>query len=121
MDSEAIATLNAYADRLHAMYALPVYLVGSALRSAEPRDVDVRIEMPAAQFAALFGDPDQWERQGATGDWGPLRKLWSDECVLRTKEGWRETDLNIDFQIYPEAYCRRRFGGLARMRLDSFG
>lgn len=111
--------LRRWITEMSNFYRLPVYLCGSALFdfNTHPRDWDVRIEMPDDEFARRFGPWGEWEEQGGSGDWGPVRWKWSDECVKRSKGGWLSTGLNIDFQIYPVSHCvgyRRRL----KLRMD---
>lgn len=111
-----------WANALRGYYGVPVYLVGSALsgNNAKPRDWDIRIELSDEDFARRFGDPQAWETEGGTGKWTDIRWRWSDECVKRTKDGWRMTGLNIDFQIYPRSHVKLMYPrSLPRLRLDT--
>lgn len=121
-NGERLASLKRYANWLRGYYAAPVYLCGSALIdfNAEPRDWDVRVKLSNAEFGRHFGDPAAWVEEGDTGDWTRVRWKWSDECVKMTRLGWKNTGLNIDFQIYPPAYWQR-FDGEPRLRLDTRG
>jgi hypothetical protein len=114
--------LQRWANALRGRYGVPVYLCGSALRddNADPRDWDVRLRIPAARFRAMYGDPAQWCREGDTGQWTRVRWRWSDDCVKVTKEGWKQTRLNIDFQAYPPAMWNK-FLDEPRLRLDTRG
>jgi hypothetical protein len=103
-------------------YGAPVYLVGSALAeaNARPRDWDIRVELPDDEFQWVFGgSPKDWESEGRSGHWSPIRWRWSDECTKRTKEGWAHVGVNIDFQIYPRSYAEKLHRGEPKCRLDS--
>lgn len=115
--------LRRFANGVRGLYGLPVYLVGSALRpdNASPRDIDIRIEMPDAEFERRFGSVRRWLDEGCTGNWSPVRWRWSDECVKRSKQAWREIDALVDFQIYPKSYCRSLFAKKKRVRIDTRG
>lgn len=116
--------LRKFANSIRAFYGLPVYLCGSALleNNPEPRDWDIRLEMPDKDFALRFGDPKKWRDEGFTGEYTRIRWGWSDECVKRTKSAWRETGLNIDFQIYPRVYCKELgYDRQPKARLDTRG
>lgn len=112
--------LRRYANEMANFYRLPVYLCGSALAEAnmKPRDWDIRIEMTHEDFSRRFGDAWKWEEEGAIGDWSDVRWHWSDECVKRTKTGWRMTGLNIDFQIYTVGYANQ-YRNNPKVRLDT--
>lgn len=117
-----LAALRRWADRVAPHYRLPVWLVGSALAedNPEPRDYDVRLEMPDAEFAARFGPVERWAFEGAAGEWGDARRRWGSECVERTREAWAHTQLNVDFQIQPASHAAR-YAGLPKARLDRLG
>lgn len=95
--------LQSWGNSIRAYYGVPVYLTGSAMRDDNPvpRDWDVRLCLPDARFAAVFGDPEEWKRQGDSGDYTTVRWRWSDECTKRSREGHKATGVNVDFQIYP--------------------
>jgi hypothetical protein len=113
--------LHSFANGTRGLYGLPVYLCGSALKwgMAEPRDWDIRLQMPDAEFLRRFGDPKDWASEGHTGKWTAVRWRWSDECVKQAAVGSRHTGLNIDFQIYPMSHCRAHYKRARRYRLDT--
>lgn len=113
--------LRRWANQLSGYFGAPVYLCGSALRpdNPNPRDWDVRVTIPDTDFWYRFGGlPEDWIKQGETGDWGPVRWNWSRECVRNTKAGWSATGLNIDFQVYSEMSAKQ-YAGQPRVRLDT--
>ncbi|WP_221039213.1 hypothetical protein [Gelria sp. Kuro-4] len=100
-----VIKLDAVARTLARKYSCPIYLVGSALNTDTPRDVDILAIMPDDEFAKRYGSVKEWVQQGETGDWGEARWRWSRECTRQTKQLWRVTDMKIDFQIQPESYA----------------
>jgi hypothetical protein len=115
--------LRRFANGMRGLYGLPVYLVGSALRpdNTSPRDIDIRIEMPDAEFEVRFGSVRRWLDEGAIGNWTQVRWRWSDECVKRSKQAWQEISGLVDFQVYPASYCRRLFAKKRKIRIDTRG
>lgn len=117
-----LAHLQRWAMRERQHYGCAVWLVGSALsgNNPKPRDWDIRVIVPDAQFVARFGiSAQQWQTEGVTGKWSEGRWRWADECVKSTQDGWSHTGLNIDFQIYPASHARRMYPlSLPRLRLD---
>lgn len=109
VNHDKLLKLESFALKLKHLYWQPIYLVGSSLAEAneKPRDWDIRIEMPNDEFEIKFGNAFDWHQEGSTGQWTQIRLRWSDECTKRTKEAWRETGLNVDFQIYPELICSK--------------
>lgn len=114
--------LRRWANTLRQLYPdTPIYLVGSALSGSNPnpRDWDIRIIVPDEEFVIRFGNVEEWEIEGATGEWTDIRWKWADECIKRVKSGWGATGLNIDFQIYPESHTKRVYpDDLPKLRLD---
>ena len=113
--------LRRWANGLFTVYGSPIYLCGSALQpdNPDPRDWDIRVRIRAADWLIRFGESAAlWVEQGDTGQWTTGRWRWSDECTKRTREGWRHTHLNIDFQCYPACYWGK-FKDQARVRIDA--
>lgn len=108
---------------LRGLYGAPVFLCGSALRTDndDPRDFDIRIELPEADFEKRYGSVGKWMDEGGTGRWTRVRWQWSDDCVKGSRDGWERTRLNIDLQIYPRPYSRALYGKKRKIRLDSRG
>lgn len=84
------------------------YLVGSATRTKDWRDVDVRLILPDDEFDRLFG---------------PYRKpryhmaLWNAMCCAFSAWGAGVTGLPIDFQIDRETQANEEYGGGRRHAL----
>jgi hypothetical protein len=106
---------------IRGLYGVPVFLCGSALMDGneKPRDWDFRITLADADFKARYGDPHKWEMEGCNGEWTDIRWRWSDDCVKRSKQLSAILGLNVDFQVYPRSYARKRFKGKPRLRLDT--
>lgn len=131
---ERLRVLRREANAIRGLFGCPVYLCGSALLdgNSEPRDWDLRIEMPDDQFVLRFcggrggklrGDGRynaiwEWEDATTTGKWGSSRWRWSDVCVKQSLHAARSTGLNIDFQIYPKSHCII-YRGRPKLRLDT--
>lgn len=78
------------------------YQVGSSLRDGEiPRDIDVRVMIPLAEFQQRFPGTDV-DRRHVCEQWRAQMMVWSDW-------GRHLTGLNIDFQVEPEDDANLRF------------
>lgn len=121
VNAALLPRLRAWADGIAGFYGAPVYLVGSALQDGNdnPRDWDIRVELPDEDFTARFGDAEAWTTEAVTGQWGEVRWRWSAECVKRTRDAWAWTGVNVDFQIYPLSHAQRAYGKMPRLRLDA--
>lgn len=122
-----IKALLRFANEMAGWYQAPVYLCGSALKKAKPRDIDLRVHLPDEEFGLRYGlamnaeeAVKRWVEQGATGEWTNIRWRWSDDCVKRTKRAWKNTNLNVDFQVYPESYALAFYKTRKRVRLDTW-
>lgn len=96
-----IAPLNGWARFLAARYSGPVLLVGSALTSESPRDIDIRVVMDGRHFEARFGG--EWY-----GDVPP--ELWVREMAKLSREMAIELRANIDIQVVPEYRTHQHAG-----------
>lgn len=98
------------ADSLAMLYGGHLYLVGSALTSEHPGDMDVRVCLSREDWVRLFGD-DQTIKEGATQtvQWW----AWTRECLKisrrmtrRYQNRWR-IDIQLQreevFQVHPGA------------------
>lgn len=84
-----------------------VYLVGSALKTLRPRDIDLRCVLTDRRFESRYGrSVSRWIEQGRTGNWAAVRWHWSRECVDLSKKLSEDTGLNVDFQVYPPGYLK---------------
>lgn len=88
------------------------YLVGSAIRKRDFRDVDVRYIMKDDHFDVLFQN-----------DHGYTNPFWSLLCVSISEWLSKATDLQIDFQIQRQSYANKnwpRSDGHERQALGIF-
>lgn len=114
-----------FANEMAGWYQSPVYLCGSALSKPDPRDIDLRIQLPDADFALHYAGAKsaetvvaRWIEQGLTGQWTQLRFRWSADCTKRTKRAWKLTNQNVDFQVYPLSWCEQHYADAPRLRID---
>lgn len=121
LNKNELLRLQQWANTISGYYGVPVYLCGSALLKKNPRDYDIRICLDDRDFVVRYGsstDLEKWCAEKALGMWDHSHWAWSDDCVKRTKNGWAETQRNIDFQIQPE-YQWDMYKKLPRVRLDT--
>lgn len=118
---ELLAKLRREANGLSGLYGCAVYLCGSALRddNTDPRDWDIRLELPDPDFERRYGPVAEWEEQGASGEWGRTRGRWADDCLKQSRLSSRGTRLNIDCQIYPLSHCDGLYADRPKLRLDT--
>jgi hypothetical protein len=86
--------LSHFAAYMAARYNGPVYLVGSALRVSNPRDIDIRVLVADNEFAGRYGYKDLQDIRQAGRN-----QLWIDDMAKRNGELAREHRLNPDFQV----------------------
>jgi hypothetical protein len=94
-------TYSHFAAYIAARYNGPVYLVGSALRSGTPRDIDIRVVVADAEFCGRY----HYDKYGDfSARLGP-NQHWIDDMAKRNGELARDFKLNGDFQVYPASHC----------------
>lgn len=124
--SYKLAALRRWANGIRGYYGVAVYLVGSALVKPEPRDWDVRICLPDDEFMRHYAPNRRdaikvavdWLDESISGEWTNLRWGWSDDCIKQSRRGWRDTRLNIDFQVYPYVQWQV-YESRPRLKLDT--
>ena len=95
--------LEQFGDHLWAAFGETAYMVGSATRTSEPRDVDVRVMLSDEDWARTFprlppgSDEGQWHRDAK----------WVAVTLAFSELGRRITGLPIDFQV-PAGELRER-------------
>lgn len=121
-----LRALQCAANSASALYGVPVYLCGSALREdhPEPRDWDFRLCLPDEVFALRYGGGspravERWIAEGATGCYSAVRWHWSDDCVKQSRHASRRTGLCVDLQVYPETHWRKQYADAPRVRIDT--
>ncbi len=90
--SPFLDALLAAANPLSARYyQCPVYLVGSAMYSSDPRDLDVVIPIPEDLFVAMYGEDDgtQW-------------RLWARDISKQGRELTFACRRQVDFKTQPQ-------------------
>ena len=98
-------------------YNAPVYLVGSAIRRSDPRDIDIRVILSDEAFEARYGSVQDWMAQGESGQWGEIRQRWAEECETITEQARRQLGIEIDFRIEPQSEVDRRYKDEPHLRL----
>lgn len=82
-------------------FGATAYLVGSAARSKQWRDVDVRVILPDDEYERLLGPRRRPEA---------LSLRWSALCLAFATLGREMTGLPIDFQIQQRTHANRYDG-----------
>jgi hypothetical protein len=95
--------LRGWANLVASRYGRPVYLTGSAVKEATPRDLDVRVVMSRSEFEARFGKLSAHESD-LNGhvlrlDVMDEERRWHVETAKMNKQGADNTHLPIDFQV----------------------
>ncbi len=89
-----------FAPYIAARYNGPVYLVGSSLRIANPRDIDVRVVVTDYEFCGRYG----FRKYSFFDQDGP-NQAWIDDMAKRNGELASLHRLNADFQVYAASHC----------------
>lgn len=92
-------TASRWASYMAARYNGPVYLVGSALRLATPRDIDVTVIVADDEFCGRYGYT-HYDEFGLR-----LSQPWIDDLAKRNGELARDFKLNGDFKVYSASHC----------------
>lgn len=95
--------LNAFGREIEAAFGRLPYLVGSAARSKQWRDVDVRLMLPDEEFDELFPGHIKPDRVNAK---------WALICAAISELGRLRTGLPIDFQIQRMSDANDRYDGI---------
>lgn len=111
--------LHGWACQMAVRFGAPVYLVGSSLTDADARDVDISIVLPDEEFAARYGDVQQWDRELWGTEWGAERQRWAEDQVKLARHLVRAYRINVDLKIEPDFRAAAIYAGKPRVRLDS--
>jgi len=120
--------LEGWANQIAARFHAPVYLVGSALAQAQPRDIDIRVVLTEEAFLKRYGCT--WIDAETIGPWShvdrpiEVARYWTDVAKLGkwAAEHHGGGMLNIDFQVQTDnANNARSHGNKPRIRLDKLG
>jgi hypothetical protein len=82
--------LHEFGDLCEQAFGAPVFLVGSALKTKTPRDIDVRVQMVDGPFDDLFGEHANFGKAGTA---------WAAICLAFAALGKQMTGKPIDFQV----------------------
>jgi len=82
--------LHQFGDVLIDAFGAPAYLVGSALKTKDPRDVDVRLPLDIDEFIRVVGPADTFGRAGTR---------WAALALAFSALGNQMTGKLIDFQV----------------------
>lgn len=93
-------------------FGSPPYLVGTAARGKQWRDVDVRLILADEEFDALFGVGGP--QQSSNGKWASL-------CMAYSALAEKMTGLPVDFQIQRQTQANEQHPGLERCALGLIG
>lgn len=88
-----------------------VYMVGSALRKPDWRDVDIRVILDDAEYDRLFVETDKW---GENAQWKII-------CISISHYLSSVTDLPIDFQIQRQTQANERYPTKEDHRRNAIG
>lgn len=94
--------LQEFGSIVWSVFGQPPYLVGSAHRGKEWRDVDVRLILDDEEYDAMFGPYET--PQSMNGKWAGL-------CMAFASLGKQMTGLPIDFQIQRQTEANAKFDG----------
>lgn len=100
--------LNQFGRVVNEFFGSHPYLVGSAARGKEWRDVDVRLILPDDEFDAMFGELTRPRC---------LNLKWNAACLAFASLGRDMTGLPIDFQVDRMTETNESYGGGARHAL----
>lgn len=105
--SPAAIALDYFGQVVKDAFLAQPYLVGSATRGKQWRDVDVRVMLPPRTFRRLFGDPRH----------ASLNPRWRSVCWAYSLLGKEMTGLPIDFQAQEVDRANEVFPGGFRQPL----
>jgi len=98
--SPAILLLEAFGDWVFRAFGETAYLVGSATRGKDWRDVDVRLILADETYDALFGDAPRNPQYHA---------LWTLLCAALSALAKQQTGLPVDFQIQRQTWANKQY------------
>jgi hypothetical protein len=107
--SPAVLLLDLFGDVVDDAFDSTAYLVGSAARGKEWRDVDVRVILDDEEYHRNYGQVK------------PVRKgpRWSAMALAFSALGRQMTGLPIDFQLQSMTHANGQYGGEVRVPLFS--
>lgn len=97
----ALLRLHEFGRLVHQAFGRYPALVGSALTTKHPRDIDVRLALPADEYAALVGPEREFGQPGTR---------WAAFAVAFAAAGREITGLPVDFQLQPPRIAEAHAG-----------
>lgn len=94
----AIFVLERECMVLRQAFGATCYLVGSALKTVDYNDVDIRMIMGDEEYARLFGDS--------------ISLIWNLLCTLISRDLSEKSGERVDFQIQSMEHANKRHPGL---------
>jgi len=82
--------LHQFGDLCEDAFGSPAFLVGSALATKQPRDIDVVVQMTDSEFM---------ERIGPAADFGKPGTRWAALTMAFAELGRKMTGCSIDFKV----------------------
>jgi len=94
--------LDEFGSQVWAAFGHPAYLVGSAMKGKQWRDIDVRLILPDKEYEDMkLGDPKYPHQNGK----------WVALVMAFSALGHKITGLPIDFQIQQQTYANEKYDG----------
>ena len=103
--------IKLFAARVANILECDVYLVGSALNTPSPRDIDICAVLPIPKFEKIFGSIPQYLSESETGLWTKdCKQKWANKCKYFYGMSSAIKIKNLDFQIcYEGQYNEPKF------------
>lgn len=111
--------LHGWACQVAVRFSAPVYLVGSTLTEDDPRDTDISIVLSDDDFAARYGDVQEWDSEMYGTEWGAARQRCAEDQVKLTRHLVKGYRMNVDLKIEPLFRAEAIYQGKPRVRLDT--
>jgi hypothetical protein len=99
-----------WSQYMAARYNGPVYLVGSVLAKADPRDIDLRVVVADKEFEGRYGLQSYAHFPN---------QAWLDDMAKRNGELARDFRINCGFQVHPASYVIGQFEKAPRLLVDA--
>jgi hypothetical protein len=123
------ASLIRYANGLAGFYGHPVFVVGSSLRSANARDIDLVCVIPDQDFWLRYINPnprvglkndnvEQFWLRYMTEMYNKANWMWWREMNKKSRAGMENTRLYVDFKVFSQWYDDRYYSKLPKFRID---
>lgn len=87
--------LNQFGAMVQSAFVYYPFLVGSALITKTPRDIDIRLILPDSNFESLYGKDLNKHLTG-----------WATTCIVWSAYGTQMVGKPVDFQIVPWSHVQ---------------